>query len=126
MSLLTTRDLAQLARKSGYTLCAVEQLRPNRWLMALTDTVGANILVLVQARPLVCAADVQDFAQFVQLRRPERGILLAHGGGFSAAAQQTFAELRDSRLRLCTALPPAIKPEAGDTRPLGAPVKQVP
>lgn len=121
-----TRDLTQLARSSGYQVVSIEQLRSNRWLLIIADATQQITLVLVQARPLVGASDVQDLAEIVRLRCPERGILLAHGGVFSVAAQQTLAELGDSRLRLCTALPPAVSPEAGadERAALGIPAKR--
>ena len=79
--------------------------------MTLSEPSGAITLVMVQARMLIGAADVQDLAEIMQLRQPARGILLAYGGIFSATAQLTLAELGDLRLRLCTALPPAAHPE---------------
>jgi hypothetical protein len=50
------------------------------------------------------------------------GILLAHGGTFSPAAQRTLAEIGHHRLRLCTSLPPA-QTERGQARPIVAPAK---
>jgi hypothetical protein len=116
MSLPSTRDLVQLARTAGYQVVAAQQLRANRWLLALNDDTGAAILMLIQARPLISAADVQDLAELVRLRRPSRGILLAYGGAFSAAAQRTLAEMGDERLRLCTVLPPAAKQDGDEMR----------
>jgi hypothetical protein len=116
MSLPSTRDLIQLARAAGYQVVAAQQLRANRWLLVLNDDTGAAILTLIQARPLISAADVQDLAELVRLRRPSRGILLAYGGAFSAAAQRTLAEMGDDRLRLCTALPPAAKQDGDEVR----------
>jgi hypothetical protein len=116
MPLPSTRDLVQLAQAAGYQVIATQQLRSNRWLLALSDERGASVLALIQARPLINAADVQDLAELVRLRRPSRGVLLAYGGAFSAAAQRTLAELGDDRLRLCTALPPAAKQDGDEMR----------
>jgi hypothetical protein len=88
----------------------VEQVRSNRWLLTLKDTNEAIILALVQQRPLVSSADVQDLAELLHLRRSDRGILLALGGRFSSDAQRTAHELRQKQIHLCTSLPanPAI------------------
>jgi hypothetical protein len=53
-------------------------------------------------------------------------MLLAHGGVFSPAAQRTHQELADGRLRLCTALPPAAKPEHTETKAVRARLKSIP
>ena len=116
MSLPSTRDLVQMAQAAGYQVVTTQQLRSNRWLLMLSDATGATILTLVQARPLITAADVQDLAELARLRRPARGFLLAYGGTFSQAAQRTLAELGDERLRLCTMLPPAAQPEPEELR----------
>ena len=100
-------DFERMARDAGYRVVEIERLRSNRWLVTLVDGDGHPVLVLAQARPLIGSADVQDLAEFVRLRNPTMGILLAIGGVFSASAQHTCAELRDRRLHLCTALPPA-------------------
>jgi hypothetical protein len=107
MPLPSTRDLIQMAQSAGYQMSATQQLRSNRWLLMLSDASSASTLVLVQARPLISAADVQDLAELTRLRQPGRAILLAYGGTFSSAAQRTLAEMGDDRLRLCTTLPPA-------------------
>ena len=107
MPLPSTRDLIQMAQSAGYQISATQQLRSNRWLLMLSDASSATTLVLVQARPLISAADVQDLAELTRLRQPGRAILLAYGGAFSSAAQRTLAEMGDERLRLCTTLPPA-------------------
>jgi hypothetical protein len=107
MLLPSTRDLVQMAQSAGYQISATQQLRSNRWLFMLSDATGATTLALIQARPLISAADVQDLAELARLRRPGRAILLAYGGAFSPAAQCTLAEMADERLRLCTSLPPA-------------------
>ena len=112
MAPLSIRDFSFEARTAGYQIVAAEQLRSNRLLMTLSEPSGALTLVMVQARMLIGAADVQDLAEIMQLRQPARGILLAYGGTFSATAQLTLAELGDLRLRLCTALPPAAHPGA--------------
>jgi hypothetical protein len=107
MLLPSTRDLVQMAQSAGYQIVATQQLRSNRWLFMLVDTNGATTLALIQARPLISAADVQDLAELTRLRQPGRAILLAYGGAFSPAAQRTLTEMADDRLRLCTTLPPA-------------------
>jgi hypothetical protein len=109
MPRLSAQDLTHMARQAGYHVAAVEHLRPNRWLLTLTDTSGATIALLVQARPLVSSADVQDLAEIVQVRSFTRGILLAYGGSFSGNALRTCTEL-DDQLQLCTSLPPAAAP----------------
>jgi len=114
MPLPSTRDLVQMAQSVGYQIVATQQLRANRWLLMLSDATGATTLALIQARPLINAADVQDLAELTRLRRPARAILLAYGGAFSAAAQRTLAEMGDDRLRLCTTLPPATPPDPED------------
>jgi hypothetical protein len=100
-----------MAQSAGYHIVATQQLRANRWLFMLSDSTGATMLALIQARPLISAADVQDLAELTRLRRPARAILLAYGGAFSSAAQRTLTEMGDDRLRLCTALPPAAPPD---------------
>jgi hypothetical protein len=115
MSLPSTRDLVQMAQAAGYQVIATQQMRANRWLLMLADTTGATTLALIQARPLISAADVQDLAELTRLRRPASAILLAYGGVFSPAAQRTLAEMRDDRLRLCTALPPVAPHDAEET-----------
>ena len=116
MSLPSTRDLVHRSQAAGYQIAASQHLRANRWLFMLTDTSGAMTLTLIQARPLIGAADVQDLAELMRLRRPTRAILLAYGGVFSPAAQRTLVEMRDDRLRLCTALPPVAQPDAEEIR----------
>ena len=108
MAKLSAQQLVQMARQAGYHVAGVEKLRPNRWLLTLTDAGGATIALLVQARPLVTAADVQDLAEIVRVRSLDRGILLAYSGHFSPNAQRTCTEL-DERLLLCTSLPPAAR-----------------
>jgi hypothetical protein len=107
MPLPSTHELVQMAQSAGYQIVATQQLRSNRWLFMLSDAAGATTLALIQARPLIGAADVQDLAELTRLRRPTRAFLLAYGGAFSAAAQRTLTEMGDDRLRLCTTLPPA-------------------
>ena len=113
MLLPSTRDLVQMAQSAGYQIVATQQLRANRWLFMLSVVTGATTLTLIQARPLISAADVQDLAELTRLRRPARAILLAYGGVFSPAAQRTLTEMGDERLRLCTTLP-AAPPDPGD------------
>ncbi len=107
MPLPSTRDLVQMAQSAGYQIIATQQLRSNRWLFMLSDVTSTTTLVLIQARPLISAADVQDLAELTRLRQPARAILLAYNGVFSSAAQRTLAEMGDERLRLCTTLPAA-------------------
>jgi hypothetical protein len=108
---LSIRDFSIEARTAGYQVVAAEQLRANRLLMTLSEPSGCETLVMVQARAMIGASDVQDFAEIMQLRHPARGIILAHGGVFSPAAQQTLVELGDVRVRLCTTLPPVAQIE---------------
>src|SRR5690348_4855572 len=100
MPMPAKQDLLQAAHRAGYLGAEVQQLRANRWLLTLKDASGAALLVLVQARPLITSADVQDLAELVRLRGIARGLLWAYGGSFSPAAQRTLAELSDNRLRL--------------------------
>jgi hypothetical protein len=110
MPLPSTHDLVQMAQSAGYQIVATQQLRSNRWLFMLSDASGTTTLALIQARPLISAADVQDLAELTRLRRPARAVLLAYEGSFSSAAQRTLTEMGDDRLRLCTTLPPAAPP----------------
>ena len=116
MTLPSTCDLVQMSQAAGYQIVATQQLRANRWLLMLSDRSGATTLALIQARPLISAADVQDLAELARLRRPARAVLLAYGGTFSPAAQRTLAELADDRLRLCITLPPAAAPDPEELR----------
>jgi hypothetical protein len=59
----TTQELTREAQQAGYQVISTEQLRPNRWLLHLLDGDNTPVLLIVQARPLVCAADVQDLAE---------------------------------------------------------------
>jgi hypothetical protein len=77
MAALSTRAVVQAAGQAGYQVALVERLRANRWLLTLTDTTAATVVLLVQARPLIIAADVLDLAELVRVRRPARGILWA-------------------------------------------------
>ena len=122
----TTRELARMVQQAGYKVFEAEQLRPNRWQLIVADGAGSRWVLLVQARPLLSSADVQDLADIVRLRRLDGGILLAHDGVFSPAAQRTHQELADGRLRLCTALPPAAKPDQLEAKPVQARLKPVP
>jgi hypothetical protein len=126
MSLPSTRDLLQMVQAAGYQVIATQQLRANRWLFMLTDATGATTLALIQARPLISSADVQDLAELMLLRRPTRAILLAYEGVFSPAAHCTLAEMHDDRLRLCSVLPPAVQPgseEIGNVNPALRPAR---
>lgn len=101
----TTPQLVSQIRKAGYEALRVEQPRPNRWVLSLRTPEGAEVVVLAQERALVGAADVQDLAELLRLRRVAVGYLLALGGRFSAEAQRTAQEGRQGRILLCTALP---------------------
>jgi hypothetical protein len=115
-----------MAQQAGYQVFQAEQLRPNRWQLIVIDGAEKRWALLVQARPLLSSADVQDLADTVRLRRLDGGILWAHGGVFSPAAQRTYQELADGRLRLCTALPPAAKLDQVEAKAVHARLKPVP
>lgn len=104
---MTQARLVSQVRKAGYEPLRVEQPRPNRWVLTLRTPAGAEVLALAQERPLVGAADVQDLAELLRLRRVATGYLLALGGRFSAEAHHTAQELRQARILLCSALPSA-------------------
>jgi hypothetical protein len=108
----STELFVQQAQQAGYRVIQAEQLRANRWLLML-QYAETTLLVLVQARPLIGATDVQDLADLVALRRAHQGILLAHAGTFSPPAVRTQAEIGGNRLRLVTVLPPAPPTEPG-------------
>lgn len=101
-----SQHLIEAARAAGYVVRTCEQLRANRWLLTLRDPSRVRIAVLVQARPLIVATDVQDLAEMVQLRRCTRGLLWASDGRLSPEATQTLAEIGGGRLHFCTELPP--------------------
>ena len=122
----TTRELVRMVQQAGYQVIEAEQLRPNRWQLIVVDGAENRWALLVQARPLLSSADVQDLADTVRLRRLDGGILLAHGGVFSPAAQRTHQELADGRLRLCTALPLAAKPDHVEAKAVHARLKPIP
>jgi len=119
MAYPSQRELIQLARKAGYDVLSIEQLRPNRCLLTLAQPQASHVLAMFQIRPLVGAADVLDLADIVRLKRADYGILVAHGGTFSTSAQQTHAELGAQGLHLCTSLPPIIT-SGGEARTVGA------
>jgi hypothetical protein len=119
MAYPSQRELTQLARKAGYDVLSIEQLRPNRWLLTLAQPQASPVLAMFQIRPLVGAADVMDLGDLVGLRRAAYGILIAHNGVFSASAQQTHKELRALKLHLCTSLPPIITSN-GEVRAVSA------
>lgn len=121
----STRDLATMARQAGYRVLEAEQLRPNRWLLVLVDAADRRIIVLVQDRPLITASDVVDLSEIVRLRRLDAGILLALDGTFSSAAMQTYQELHNVRLRLCTSLPSATTVEHHEPKTVGAALKSL-
>lgn len=112
---VTTPQLTAMVREAGYDVISVEQPRPNRWLLQLRTPQGDELLALAQQRALVGAADVQDLAELLRLRRAGAGMLLALGGRFSPEAQRTAHELRHARIQLCTSLP-----ASGGAAPLSA------
>ena len=126
MTKTTTRELVRMAQQAGYQVVEAEQLRPNRWQLIVMDGAENRWALLVQARPLLNSADVQDLADIVRLRRLDGGILLAYGGVFSPAAQRTHQELAVGKLRLCTTLPPAAKAEHAEAKPVHARLKSIP
>ncbi len=100
-------QLLTQVRQAGYETLRVEQPRPNRWLLTLRTPEGGELLAMAQQRPLISAADVQDLAELLRLRRMPSGMLLALGGRFSPEAQRTALELRRPRIQLCVELPAA-------------------
>ena len=122
----TTREFVRMAQQAGYQVILAEQLRPNRWQLLVKDGTGNRWALLIQVRPLLSSADVQDLADIVRLQRLDGGILLAHGGVFSPAAQRTHQELADGRLRLCTALPLAAKADHAEAKAIHGRLKSIP
>lgn len=104
---VTVRDAAAHARRLGYHIIAAEQLRATRCLLVLTEPSGQPFAVLIQRRALITAADVQDFAEILFLRRLDRGLLIAVDGEFSNEARRTAQELRQATITLATDIPPA-------------------
>jgi hypothetical protein len=101
------QKLIDTARRAGYHVISVEHPRSTRWLLTLSDGAGMLTLLVVQTRPLIGAADIQDLDELVRVREMHRGLFWAYGGTFSPAAHQTCAELGARRLTLCNSLPPA-------------------
>lgn len=108
----TTAQMAATARNAGYETLQIEQPRANRWLLLLRLPDGSEVLVMAQRRRVLLAADVQDLAEVLRLRRIPRGYLLALDGRFSAEALRLSQELRVPQIRLCLSLPPAGAPPA--------------
>ncbi|GAB4152414.1 MAG: hypothetical protein Fur005_02560 [Roseiflexaceae bacterium] len=79
MALFSSRELTQQARSAGFQVLAVEQLRPSRWLLTLMCLQNRTVLAMFQQRTLIGAADVQDLADLVRLRRAGSGLLVAPG-----------------------------------------------
>ncbi|GIV90854.1 MAG: hypothetical protein KatS3mg055_3372 [Chloroflexus sp.] len=104
---VTVREAAARARRLGYQVIAAEQLRATRCLLVLAEPSGQPFAVMIQRRALLTAADVQDFAEILFLRRLNRGLLIAVDGGFSAEARRTAQELRFASITLTNDLPPA-------------------
>jgi hypothetical protein len=101
----TAHDLVRLARHAGYQVQSIEQLRPNRWLLMLTEPPDRQVVLFVQVRLLVSSGDIQDFAQLAGAPAQRRGILLAYQGTFTPDAPRTAVELSDAHLHFCTTLP---------------------
>lgn len=104
---VVAREAAAHARRLGYQVITAEQLRATRCLLVLAEPSGQPFAVLVQRRALITAADVQDFAEILFLRRLTRGLLIAVDGVFSNEARRTAQELRHVSMTLATDLPPA-------------------
>jgi len=104
---VSVQETAAHARRLGYQVIAAEQLRATRCLLVLAAPAGQPFGVMVQRRSLINAADVQDFAEMLFLRRLHRGLLIAVDGGFSNEARRAAQELRYTSMTLTTELPPA-------------------
>ncbi|MDW8404111.1 hypothetical protein [Chloroflexus sp.] len=104
---VSAREAAAHARRLGYQVLTAEQLRATRCLLVLAEPSGQPFAVMVQRRALITAADVQDFAEILFLRRLSRGLLIAVDGGFSNEARRTARELSHVTMALTTELPPA-------------------
>ncbi|MEF3274273.1 MAG: hypothetical protein K6356_07710 [Chloroflexus sp.] len=104
---VTAREAAVHARRLGYQVITAEQLRTTRCLLVLAEPTGHPFAVMIQRRLLITAADVQDFAEMLFLRRLNRGFLIAVDGGFSNEARRTAQELCSATILLTTELPPA-------------------
>lgn len=104
---VSAREAAAHARRLGYQVITAEQLRATRCLLVLAEPSGQPFAVMVQRRTLITAADVQDFAEILFLRRLSRGLLIAVDGGFSNEARRTAKELGHVTMALTTELPPA-------------------
>jgi hypothetical protein len=111
MATPSAQDLIRTAQHAGYKVVAIEHPRSTRWLLTLRDSAGRFIILVVQSRLLISAADIQDLDELVRVRRLHHGLFWAYGGTFSVAARQTCTELGATRLTLCTALPPALPTE---------------
>ncbi len=104
---VNARDAAAHARRLGYQVLEAEQLRSTRCLLVLTEPGREPFAVMAQRRHLITAADVQDFAEMLFLRRLAHGLLIAVEGSFSKEAQRTASELRHATITLATELPAA-------------------
>jgi hypothetical protein len=107
MATPAAQQLIRTAQQAGYDVITIEHSRSTRWLLTLRDGAGISIMLVVQARPLISASDIQDLDELVRVRRMDRGLFWAYSGTFSPAAQRTCVELGATRLSLCTTLPPA-------------------
>jgi hypothetical protein len=126
MARLISTELVQQAQQAGYRILTVEQPRPSRVILMLTDQSQRTTLIMAQSRALIGSSDVFDLHTLMQLRRPQRAFLFACDGVFSPNAQFTIAELRDDRLRLCTVLTPANSSETAPVRPTSVAVTSAP
>lgn len=100
-----TAEIAAQAREAGYQLEQIEQVRHNRWILVLREDAETRILALVQQRPLISAADVQDLAELLALGHYSYGLLIALEGRFSPVAHRTASELAKTRIILCHGFP---------------------
>jgi hypothetical protein len=105
MLLPTTHELVRRVQRAGYDVLAIEQPRSTRWLLTLQDSAGTSLILIVQARSVICSSDVQDLAELVRVRRSAQGVLWAYNGDFTPAARRTRDELGESRLILCRVWP---------------------
>ncbi len=112
------REAAAHARRLGYQVLVAEQLRATRCLLVLAGPDVQPFAVLAQQRSLITAADVQDFAEILFLRRLNRGLLVAVDGHFSDEARRTAQELRHAMITLTTELPPANTVVAAGLQPV--------
>jgi hypothetical protein len=102
------REAAAHARRLGYQVLVAEQLRATRCLLVLASPDVQPFAVLAQQRSLITAADVQDFAEILFLRRLNRGLLVAVDGHFSDEARRTAQELPPANALVAAGLQPVV------------------